>query len=165
VFFILGLVAAAYSSADSALTALTTSFCVDFLGFETKRPTNIRVRRIVHISFAFLLFVTILIFNQINDEAVIKQLFTAAGFTYGPLLGLFFFGIMTNNKVVDKYIPLITIISIALTWVYYTYSPSWWTGYKPGFELILINGGFTYGMLLLARSNKRPNNILDNDIN
>lgn len=165
VFFILGLVAAAYSSADSALTALTTSFCVDFLGFETKRPTDIKTRRIVHISFAFLLFATILIFNQINDEAVIKQLFTAAGFTYGPLLGLFFFGIMTNNKVIDKYIPLITILSIALTWVYYRYSPSWWAGYKPGFELILINGGFTYGMLLLARFNKRPNNILDNDIN
>lgn len=150
-FFILGLVAAAYSSADSALTALTTSFCVDFLGFETKKPTNIKTRRIVHLSFAFILFLTILVFKQINNEAVIKQLFTAAGFTYGPLLGLFFFGILTQIKVKDRYIPVITILSIGLTWLYYTYSPIWIPGYKPGFELILINGSITFALLALAR--------------
>ena len=154
-FFILGLVAAAYSSADSALTALTTSFCVDFLGFESKRPTDLKIRRIVHLSFAALLFMTILIFKEINNEAVIKQLFTAAGFTYGPLLGLFFFGILTKIKVKDKLIPLITILSIGLTWLYYTYSPQWITGYKPGFELILINGCITFAMLAIARESKQ----------
>ncbi len=163
-FFILGLVAAAYSSADSALTALTTSFCVDFLGFESKRPTDLKIRRIVHLSFAALLFMTILIFKEINNEAVIKQLFTAAGFTYGPLLGLFFFGILTKIKVKDKLIPLITILSIGLTWLYYTYSPQWITGYKPGFELILINGCITFAMLAIARESKQTQEALDNEI-
>ena len=150
-FFILGLVAAAYSSADSALTALTTSFCVDFLGFERTRPTNRRTRRLVHLGFAFILFVVILIFNQLNNEAVIKQLFTAAGFTYGPLLGLFFFGILTRVKVHDMAIIPITLFSIGVTWLYYHYSPQWIEGYKPGFELILINGLITFILLAAAR--------------
>ena len=102
--FIIGLVAAAYSSADSALTALTTSFCIDFLGYERLRPTDIKMRRLVHIGFALILFITILIFNSINNEAVIKELFRAAGFTYGPLLGLFSFGILTKNKISDRYV-------------------------------------------------------------
>ena len=107
VAFIIGLVAAAYSSADSALTALTTSFCVDFLGYERSKPTDIKKRRWVHIGFAFILFITILIFNAINNEAVIKELFRAAGFTYGPLLGLFSFGILSKNKINDKYVQRI----------------------------------------------------------
>ena len=163
-FFILGLVAAAYSSADSALTALTTSFCVDFLGFETKRPTDIKIRRRVHLGFALVLFLTILWFKQINNEAVIKQLFTAAGFTYGPLLGLFFFGILTKIQVQDKKIPVITILSILITWLYYTYSPQWISGYKPGFELILINGSITFVLLTLFRKPKNQEDILDNKL-
>ncbi|MFT5725272.1 MAG: Na+/proline symporter [Bacteroidia bacterium] len=163
-FFILGLVAAAYSSADSALTALTTSFCVDFLGFETVRPTDLKIRRLVHLSFATILFITILIFKEINNDAVIKQLFTAAGFTYGPLLGLFFFGILTKIKVKDNYIPVITILSIGVTWLYYTYSPHWIEGYKPGFELILINGLITFFLLALARDKASTNEILDSEI-
>ncbi|MFT5512883.1 MAG: SSS family solute:Na+ symporter [Bacteroidia bacterium] len=163
-FFVLGLVAAAYSSADSALTALTTSFCVDFLGFETKRPTDIKTRRWVHLGFAGLLFITILVFKEINNEAVIKQLFTAAGFTYGPLLGLFFFGILTQIKVKDRSIPMITIISIIITWLYYTYSPQMIEGYKPGFELILINGSITFALLALAREKKHHTEVLDNEI-
>ncbi len=163
-FFILGLVAAAYSSADSALTALTTSFCVDFLGFESKRPTDVKIRRMVHLGFAFILFITILIFNLINNEAVIKQLFTAAGFTYGPLLGLFFFGILTKWRVYDKRIPAITILSIAVTWLYYTFSPDWIEGYKPGFELIVINGGITFLLLALNKKQIEETEILDNTL-
>ncbi|MDG2454931.1 MAG: sodium:solute symporter, partial [Bacteroidia bacterium] len=119
IFFIVGLVAAAYSSADSALTALTTSFCVDFLGFERTKPTNITMRRIVHIGFAVILFFTILLFNNLNDGAVIKELFRAAGFTYGPLLGLFSFGILTRRRVQDKYVLAITLFSIGLTAIYF----------------------------------------------
>ena len=91
-FFIIGLVAAAYSSADSALTALTTSFCVDFLGYERNgKATNKKTRRLVHISFAVILFLTILLFKEWNNDSVIVELFKVAGFTYGPLLGLFAF--------------------------------------------------------------------------
>ena len=147
VAFIIGLVAAAYSSADSALTALTTSFCVDFLGYERSKPTDIKKRRWVHIGFAFILFITILIFNAINNEAVIKELFRAAGFTYGPLLGLFSFGIITKNKINDKYVVVITLISILLTGIYFYGMPMLVEGFEAGFELIIINGFFTYILL------------------
>jgi SSS family transporter len=147
VAFIIGLVAAAYSSADSALTALTTSFCVDFLGYERSKPTDIKKRRWVHIGFAFILFITILIFNAINNEAVIKELFRAAGFTYGPLLGLFSFGILTKNKINDKYVVVITLISILLTGIYFYGVPMLVERFEAGFELIIINGFFTYILL------------------
>ena len=147
VAFIIGLVAAAYSSADSALTALTTSFCVDFLGYERSKPTDIKKRRWVHIGFAFILFITILIFNSINNEAVIKELFRAAGFTYGPLLGLFSFGILTKNKINDKYVVVITLISILLTGIYFYGVPMLVERFEAGFELIIINGFFTYILL------------------
>jgi SSS family transporter len=147
VAFIIGLVAAAYSSADSALTALTTSFCVDFLGYERSKPTDIKKRRWVHIGFAFILFMTILIFNAINNEAVIKELFRAAGFTYGPLLGLFSFGILTKNKINDKYVVVITLISILLTGIYFYGVPMLVERFEAGFELIIINGFFTYILL------------------
>ena len=147
VAFIIGLVAAAYSSSDSALTALTTSFCVDFLGYERSKPTDIKKRRWVHIGFAFILFITILIFNAINNEAVIKELFRAAGFTYGPLLGLFSFGILTKNKINDKYVVVITLISILLTGIYFYGMPMLVEGFEAGFELIIINGFFTYILL------------------
>jgi SSS family transporter len=148
-FFIIGLVAAAYSSADSALTALTTSFCVDFLGFERNKTTNLKTRRLVHIGFAFILFLTILIFKEINNDSVIKELFTAAGFTYGPLLGLFAFGILTKQKVNDNRVLYITLVSIALTAVYYWKFPEWFAGFKPGFEVIIVNGFATFCLLLL----------------
>ncbi len=149
-FFILGLVAAAYSSADSALTALTTSFCVDFLGYERNKETHIMTRRGVHIGFAVIIFLVILWFNSINNGAVIDQLFKAAGFTYGPLLGLFAFGILTNRKIVDKQVVFISLVSIGLTWTYYSQMPLWIEGYKAGFELIIINGLITFAGLYLS---------------
>ena len=149
-FFIIGLIAAAYSSADSALTALTTSFCIDFLGFERTKPTNLATRRIVHIAFAVILFFTILIFESLNNDAVVAELFRAAGFTYGPLLGLFSFGILTKHKIIDKAVIAITLFSIALTVVYYYQMPIWVKGFKPGFELILINGTTTFILLYIT---------------
>ena len=157
--FIIGLVAAAYSSVDSALTALTTSFCIDFLEFERSKPTDIKIRRLVHIGFAVILFITILLFNVINNEAVIKELFRAAGFTYGPLLGLFSFGILTKNKINDQYVVYITILSILLTAIYFYGMPFIVEGFEAGFELIIINGFFTYILLyfnsyLLSKKSK-----------
>lgn len=131
VLFVLGLVAAAYSSADSALTALTTSFCVDFLGMnevsnEDKDDETLiadRKRRLqVHIGFSVLLFGVILAFRQINNDAIITQLFKAAGYTYGPLLGLFAFGLFTSLKVREKVyfdnarvvVPVLSILSVIL---------------------------------------------------
>ena len=110
IFFILGLVAAAYSSADSALTALTTSVCIDFLDIKNKPESlKIKLRKQVHLLVSIALFLVILIFNVINDESVISSLFKAAGYTYGPLLGLYAFGLMTKRKVTDKLVPIICI--------------------------------------------------------
>lgn len=147
IFFVIGLVAAAYSSADSALTALTTSFCVDFLGFERNKPTNKTTRRMVHIGFAVVLFFTILLFDALNNDAVIKELFRAAGFTYGPLLGLFAFGILTTKNVHDKSVLVVTLCSIFLTAGYFYGMPFAIKGFEPGFELIIINGGITFALL------------------
>ncbi len=146
VFFILGLVAAAYSSADSALTALTTSFCVDFLGFESKpdMKNKRQIRKWVHIGFSVLLVFVILYFNSINDKSVIAELFTVAGYTYGPLLGLYAFGIFNKAKVKDKYVPIICIAAPIICYLLKDNSEAWLNGYKFGFELLILNGLLTY---------------------
>mgnify|MGYP006974187102 CR=1 FL=1 len=105
VLFLLGVVAAAYSSADSALTSLTTAFCVDFMKLETRTISeNESIRKKTHILFSCILFAVILIFKGINDKSVVENIFTAAGFTYGPLLGFFAFGMLTKYKVSDNLI-------------------------------------------------------------
>ena len=110
ILFIIGIIAAAYSSADSALTSLTTSFCVDILEFEKQEPKRqIKTRKYVHLIISFVLLCVILIFNAINDQSVIKSLFTVAGYTYGPLLGMFSFGLFTKYKIKDKFVPAIAI--------------------------------------------------------
>ena len=144
VFFILGLIAAAYSSADSALTALTTSFCVDFLEIEKrKESTKIKTRRIVHIAMSVVLFIVILIFNVINDDSVVSDLFKAAGYTYGPLLGLYAFGLFTKWKVKDMYVPIVCILSPFLTYYIADHSFEWFN-YEFGFELLILNGIITF---------------------
>lgn len=149
IFFVIGLVAAAYSSADSALTALTTSFCIDFLGYERNKPTHLKTRRWVHIGFAVLLFLVILLFNQINNDAVIKELFTAAGFTYGPLLGMFAFGVLTKRNFRDAHVIFISLLSIAITAMYYYLLPQLVHGFEPGFEVIIVNGLITFFALFI----------------
>ncbi len=149
IVFVLGLIAAAYSSADSALTALTTSFCVDFLGFEREEnpdpAAQQRTRFRVHIAFSVLLFFLIVIFEALNNDAVINSLFTAAGYTYGPLLGLYAFGLfMRKRKVVDEYAPLVCIVAPILTFVLNRYSDVLLFGYQFGFELLLLNGLLTF---------------------
>lgn len=155
IVFILGLVAAAYSSADSALAALTTSFCVDFLGFAGK-DDRIRLRYLVHIGFSLLIFIVIIIFRLINNDSVINSLFTIAGYTYGPLLGFFAFGLFTRAKVKDKWIPVVAVVSPLICYIVSSRSQQWFGGYKFGFELLILNGLLTFlGMLILSvRTNK-----------
>lgn len=155
IVFVLGLIAAAYSSADSALTALTTSFCIDILGFGEMGRTEARMKKtrvLVHIGFSFLLFLIILIFYGINDDAVISAIFKVAGYTYGPLLGLYTFGFFTKIKIRDRWAPIICMLSPVLTYIINANSESWLGGYKFGFELLLLNGLLTFlGLLLISR--------------
>ena len=150
IVFVLGIIAAAYSSADSALTSLTTSFCIDFLDIE-KYKSKKRVRVVVHIMFSIILFFVILIFNEINDQSVINSIFKAAGYTYGPLLGLFFFGIFTKYNIVDKYAIIVCFISPFLSYLINIYSQEILFGYIFGFEILLLNGLITFMGLYLIR--------------
>jgi Na+/proline symporter len=149
ILFVLGLVAAAYSSADSAMTALTTSFCVDFLDFEKKwapsREEELqKTRRMVHIGVSVVMFLVIMAFAAINNDAVIKQIFTFAGYTYGPLLGLFAFGLATKFHLNDRWVPIVCIASPFITFLLSNFSKSIFFGYEFGFELLLLNGLLTF---------------------
>ena len=153
VIFLLGIIAAAYSSADSALTSLTTSFCIDFLNIDNSSNKK-RIRFFVHIGFSIILFIVILIFKEINDESVINSIFKAAGYTYGPLLGLFSFGIFTKYNVRDTYVLPICMLSPALSYLVNIYSEQLLFGYKFGFEILLLNGLITFlGLFLIRKKN------------
>ena len=151
-FFLLGLIAAAYSSADSALTALTTSFCVDFLAIEKKEASKqISIRKRSHILFSVILFLVILIFKLINDESVISALFKVAGYTYGPLLGMYAFGLFTKWKIKDHLIIPVVLLAPILSYVLQLKAPDWW-GFHFGFELLIVNGALCFlGMLLIRK--------------
>lgn len=154
VFFILGLIAAAYSSADSALTALTTSFSIDILDIE-KRYTPSKqetVRKLIHIGVSIVLILVIIAFKYIiKDESVIAKLFVFAGYTYGPLLGLYSFGLFTKMQVKDKLVPLVAILSPILTYIISINSLVWF-GFEFGFFVLILNGLLTFlGLILLRR--------------
>lgn len=157
IVFIIGLIAAAYSSADSALTALTTSFTLDILGFDRmntwSEKKKVKLRKISHLGMALILIFVILGYNLINDQAIITKLFTIAGYTYGPLLGLFSFGIFLKRKVKDQWVPLIALLSPLLSYFIQLYAPQFLNGYQFGFELLIINGLITFsGLLLFSKS-------------
>lgn len=150
--FLLGIIAAAYSSADSALTSLTTSFCVDFLGYRKEDEGKFgRIRKSVHFGFSVVLFTVVIIFRAINDDSVINSVFTAAGYTYGPLLGLYTFGMFTKWQVKDKLVLPICIASPLLSYMININSVDWLFGYKFGFELLMLNGLLTFVGLWLIR--------------
>lgn len=155
IVFVLGLIAATYASSDSALTALTTSFCVDFLDFEKKdQPdqTQQRQRFMVHIGMTLLLFVLIIIFNMINNEAVINGLFKAAGYTYGPLLGMFMFGVLTKRQVKDNWVMPICIASPIISFFLDRYSTQLFAGFQLGFLILAVNGLLTFiGLMVISR--------------
>lgn len=152
VTFILGLIAAAYSSADSALTSLTTSFCVDFLGMKAEDNTtkNEKMTRFaVHLGFSFVLFLVIMVFHWINDDSVINKLFKVSGYTYGPLMGLFGFAIFTRRRLRDDWVLLICVISVIICYVLDVNSKEWFNGFTFGFLNLLLNGLLTFGGLML----------------
>lgn len=153
--FLIGLISAAYPSADGALTSLTTSFSIDFLGLSKNEKLTeqqkTRVRYIVHVSFAFVLLCVIILFRAINDRAVIDKLFTIAGYTYGPLLGLYAFGLFTRWTVKDKWVPLVALISPVACYFLSVYSERLLNGYRFGFELLIVNGLITFAGLFLLR--------------
>jgi Na+/proline symporter len=149
--FILGLLAAAYASADSALTALTTSFCIDFLGFKEDNQ-RIGTRNMVHVGFSILFVLAILLFKILNDESVINALYKIAGYTYGPLLGMFAFGILTKYKTNEKVVPIISVAAPLFCYFLDKYSQQIFAGYSFGFELLIINGMLVFLGLYLVRS-------------
>lgn len=150
ILFLLGIVSAAFSSADSALTALTTAFCFDFLGFQKKdEKTKQKQRLWVHIAFSVLMLIVIVVFRAINDQSVIKSVFTVAGYTYGPLLGLFFYGLFTKWKANDKSIPVIAVLSPVICFFIQYYFKEF-QNYTMGYELLMLNGILTFAMLALS---------------
>lgn len=163
VIFMLGLTAATFATTDSALTALTTSFCVDFLNFTKKENHDdvklVRTRHLVHIAFSVVMLLVILVFRLINDDSVVNAIFKAAGYTYGPLLGLFAFGMANKRAVADKLVPYICIVSPILTYVLDSNSLEW-IGYAMGFELIVLNAAITF-ILLLATSKQGGGVLMD----
>lgn len=156
IIFIVGLISALFPSADGALTALTSSFCIDILGL--KRNTTLtdaqkKSRRLhVHLSFTVLFLLFIMVFKWINNKSVIDIILDLAGYTYGPLLGLFAFGILTKYQVKDKLVPFVCLVAPILSYLLQNYVPGWmgWS-YQIGIELLLINGMFTFAGLLLIR--------------
>jgi len=158
IVFVIGLISAAYSSADSALTALTTSFSIDILGLDKKyqHDENLlkKKRYQVHLLMALIIIFAIISFRLINNQAVIAQLFTFAGYTYGPLLGLYAFGMFTRWKVHDRFVPMVAIIAPILSYFISRYSVQLFDGYQIGFELLIINGALTFIGLLIIRNLK-----------
>ena len=148
--FLLGVNAAAYSSADSALTALTTTLSVDFLPFEKySEKKKVRIRIMSHLIFSCLLILIILLFRAINNQSVVVAVFTVAGYTYGPILGLFLFGLMTTRKVADKWVPLVALTSPAISYLISIHSERWLWGYSFGFEILILNGLLMMAGLLI----------------
>lgn len=157
--FIIGLISAAFPSADGALTSLTTSVSIDFLGLDNRKISDrakTRIRYAVHLSIALMFFISVLIFSTFNDKAVIDKLFTIAGYTYGPLLGLYSFGLFTTRKITDRLTPVIAIISPTICFFLSKYSITLFNGYKFGFELLLVNGLLTFlGLLTFSRKEEK----------
>jgi Na+/proline symporter len=157
IVFMLGLTAATFATTDSALTALTTSFCVDFLGMDKKenqeKKNAVTKRHFVHVGFSVLIFFVIILFNAVNDDSVVGGIFKVASYTYGPLLGLYGFGLFVRNRGLhDKLVPLVCILSPALCYLLATYSSAILGGYVFSVELILINGLITFaGLLLISK--------------
>lgn len=158
VLFIIGLISSAYSAAGSALTALTTSFTVDILNAHKKEEAALsKTRKQVHSGMAIVMGIVIFVFNLLNNTSVIDAIYTLASYTYGPILGLFAFGIFTKKQVYDRYIPLVAILSPALCYILQKNSEEWFGGYQISYELLIINAFFTFSglCLLIKRKEKK----------
>ena len=157
IVFILGLIAAAYSSADSALTALTTSYCIDFLDIESKaKEKQTAIRKRIHIAISVLLVIVIVVFKHVLQDNVISSLLQVASYTYGPLLGLFAFGIFTKLQIKDSYVWVIAILSVIATYLLNSYSIQLLNGYVFGYELLIVNGLLTFiGLYFIKNTVKK----------
>jgi Na+/proline symporter len=154
IFFILGLIAAAYSSADSSMTAITTSFSLDILQIDKKYSPEKqkKIRKMVHVGISIFFILILILYNKvITDKSIISSIFKFAGYTYGPLLGLFTFGLFTKYKVKDKLVPFIVIVSPILTYFISIMPEKMGWKYQFSFELLLINAGLTILGLWLIR--------------
>ena len=165
VCFVLGMVAAGYSSADGTLTALTTTFCYNFLKFGEQKSesrvdtttnnklrtpnSELRTRRLVHVGFALLYLLVIIAFRPFHQQSLIDTVFDVAGFTYGPLLGLYAYGLFTKRGVRDGWVPVIAVLSPVVCYLLKLYSPVWF-GYHFGFEILLLNGLITFALLWIS---------------
>ncbi|RDB04816.1 sodium:solute symporter [Runella aurantiaca] len=154
--FLIGITAATYASSDSALTALTTAFCIDFMNVANKPETErARIKHWVHIGFSVLFYIVIVLFNQMNSKEVITAIFDIAGYTYGPLLGLFAFGLYTKRPVNDRLTPLVCVAGPVITYILNQNSEVWFDGYKIGFERLMLNGAIVFlGLLLISKPKK-----------
>jgi Na+/proline symporter len=155
IVFLLGIIAITYASADSALTSLTTSFCVDFLNFRDRSEhERVRMRYLVHIGFSIIMVLVILLFDALNSDNVITAVFKVAGYTYGPLLGLYSFGLYTKKAVRDRFVPVICVVAPLLTYIISYNSKDWFWGYEFGFEVLILNGFLTFTGLLALTTGK-----------
>lgn len=156
ILFVLGLIAAAFSSAGSAVTALTTSFTVDILRADKKDAESLgKTRFFVHLANNILMGIMIYLFSVLGSGSVINAVYVVASYTYGPLLGLYFFGLYTKIKPRDSWVPFICILSPFICYILSENSEAWFNGYKIGYELLLINGGITaLGLLISSRFKK-----------
>jgi solute:Na+ symporter, SSS family len=154
VVFVMGLTAATFNSSDSVLTTLTTSFYFDVLGYDEQRglddPSGTRIRRMIHVGFAFVLLLTILVFQWVNSDAVINTVLLMANYTYGPLLGLFFFGLLTRRPVRGVAVPFLCMAAPIACWFLSGHSAAWFGGYQFGNELLAVNGLLTAAGLWLS---------------
>ncbi|MCL2414727.1 MAG: sodium:solute symporter [Bacteroidales bacterium] len=148
ILFILGIIAAAYSSADSAVTALTTSFTVDILGVKNDDPKLMKKRTIVHIGVSLVLIFVIVFFRYLSNDSVINAVYAIAGYTYGPLLGLFTFGLFTKYAVKDRYVLIVAVLSPILSYILNTYVHNF------GFAILIVNGALCFIGLWLIRDKK-----------
>ena len=154
IVFMIGLIAAGYSSADGTLTALTTTFCFDFLHFDKNdrisEEQKIRYRKFIHVGFALLYLLVIIMFRPFHNESLIDKIFEIAGYTYGPLLGLYTFGLFVKNrKPNDKYVPIVAIASPIISYILNLYSKEIFFGYQFGFEILIVNGLLTFVALII----------------
>lgn len=150
-FFLLGITAAAYSSVDSSLTALTTSFSIDFLKINPKDSGQKRKRMLVHLSFSLVMCFVIILFRELNSSSVVNAVLKAVGYTYGPILALFTFGLVTKYAVKIRYLPWICLLSPAISFLINSYSEDWLWGYRFGFEILLLNAFICFTGLFLIR--------------
>ena len=160
------MVAAGYSSADGTLTALTTTFCYDFLHFDKRKNLSeerqVFYRKLVHVGFALLYLLVIIAFRPFHNDSLINILFDVAGYTYGPLLGLYAFGLFTHRSVRDHWVPLVAVVCPVVCYLLKIYSARLFGGYQLGFELLLLNGVLTFvGLMMISKKGQKSNEPTD----